>query len=429
MRRSLIALSLSLFVAVTFLAMPLTAQTLLGVDGTFGLAWEFTPSAGAPCPQPSASVISCNYAVPSCSPAFPGPFSAGTILGDVADDPVTDSMYLTDGFVIQQYSLDSPCGGSMTCNPLNSILPPTTMGAITGMCFDNTGGVVAPVGTPLLWITDGFSLAALVVGPIFSCTYTVAFGPCPITPVGFGPMTDISWDPSSGSMWACDTTGFVHNITFPGCSVGASFPAAPACGLSPLLQGIAFDGGTPAVFPLPPSAPTLYITDGLAVARLDITGLPGVPTFGAPTACTPTPAFLSGLALTQHGTHYGTPRLLAQLDTFGQSITPSTGFGLEVFNAPAGANAWLIANYNFPGTGYLCPSAGGAGTKLWVNPTPPALILNLGPLPGGCVALPVAIPAAVPVGLEIYAQVVFIAPGGPPAVDATNAIAATIMLP
>ena len=405
------------------------AQTLLGVDGTAGLAWEFSPASGAPCGQPFTTLASCPYSTPSCSPSFPLPFSLGTILGDVADDPLTDTMFLTDGITIEQYTLDTPCGGPMGCSPLNAFLPPSSMGGITGMCFDNTGGVVAPGGTPLLWITDGFALAALVVGPTFSCTYSVAFGPCLVTPVGIGPITDISWDPNSGSMWACDVSGMVHNISLPSCNVGYSFPAAPACGLTTLLQGIAYDAGTPTLPPLPPSAPTLYVTDGLVVARLDVTGLFGTPTFGAPVACTPTPAFLSGLALTQHGNSYSFPRVLAYLDTYGQASTPGPTFGVDVYNAPAGANAWFILNFNFPGPGFLCPALGAAGTKIYVNPTPPAFINNIGPLPPGCVSIPLPIPSGAPVGLEVYIQIVFIPTSGPPAVDATNAVATTVMLP
>jgi hypothetical protein len=66
----------------------------------------------------------------------------------------------------------------------------------------------------------------------------------------------------------------------------------------------------------------------------------------------------------------------------------------------------------------------------WGSTTPAgAIINNLGPLPPGCTPIPLPVPAAVPVGLEVFAQFVFLPVGGPPAVDATNAIYATVMLP
>ena len=415
---------LAVFAALTSGA---DAQTLLGSDGISQTAWEFTPAFGGPCPEPAPLLAGCPYTVPFCGVIGPGVAQPGSFFGDIADDPLTDTFFLTDGFLIEQYTLDTPCVGPMTCGPLNTFPAPSFMGPITGMGFDNTGGVVAAAGTRLLWLTDGFSIAAITPGPVGSCTFTPVFGPC--APIGVGQMTDITWDPGSGTAWVCDTSGRVHQIAPTGCTVINTFSAAPLCGLGFGLTGLAFDGGTPTLLPLPPSQSALWVTDGTAVGRLDITGAVAAPTFGAPVSCFPTPAFLNGLALTQHGFRYGNPRIQARLDTYGQASSPGPTFGLEVIAAPPGSAAWMILNFNFPGVGYLCPSVGAAGTKLWVNPAPPAIINFIGLLPPNCAPIPAPVGPGVPVGLEAYVQFVFLPPGGPPAVDATNAIAVTFMRP
>jgi hypothetical protein len=411
------------------LSVPVQAQTLLGVDGVSATAWEFTPSPGGACPAPTPFLAGCPYGTPTiCGTPGPGPIPAGSVFGDIADDPLTDTFWLTDGFIIQNYTEDSPCFGAMTCNTLGAFFVPSFIGPITGMCFDNSSPVSIGAGAGVLWLTDGRDIVGVVPPAPGSCNFTVAFGPCSvILPTG-GIMTDITWDFSTMTIWASGSAGFVHNIDVLACNYLSTLPVTN-CGLGPGLTGIAFDGGTPAAPPLLPSLPAMYVTDGLMVERLDITGAPAAPTFGAPVTCTPTPAFLSGLALTQHGTTYGTSRAVARLETFGNASTPSTSFGLEVYNAPAGDNAWLIIGFNFPGLGYFCPPITGASTNIWVDFTPPGSITNLGPLPGPCVALPAFIPAATPIGLELFAQIVFIPTTGPPASDATNGVAVTVMLP
>ena len=405
------------------------AQTLLGVDGIGVTAWEFSASAAGACPAPLPTLASCPYtASPACGIPPPGPIPPGSLLGDIADDPLSDTFFLTDGFLIEQYTLDTPCVGPMTCGPVQSFPAPSSLGPITGMGFDHTGGVVTPAGSPALWITDGRLLMAIAPSTAAGCTYTIVYGPCfPVLPPN-NLMTDVTWDPNTGHIWACDSTGLIHEIDVFTCTLISSFSAV-GCGLGTPLTGIAYDGGTPPTPPLTVAPPALYVTDGLVVARMTTSGGPASPTFASPSACTPTPAFLSGLALTQHGVTYGTNRVIARLRPYGQSTTPSSNFGVEVLNAPAGANAWFVLGFNFPGLGHFCPSVTGASTKIWVDPTFPGSVSNIGPLPGGCFALPLPIPAGAPLGLEAFVQIVYIAPGGPPAVDATNAIAATVMLP
>jgi hypothetical protein len=163
-----------------------------------------------------------------------------------------------------------------------------------------------------------------------------------------------------------------------------------------------------------------------------LTGGPAGPTFASPTPCMPAPAPLSGLAHALHGNEYGTSQFQVELDSYGQSTSPGPSFGFALSGAPLffQAQGFLIVNTSVPGPGFLCPPKPGLGTTIWVDPSPPALIIPLGPLPMGppCFGLPMPIPAGIPPGIVIFAQAVFIPPGGPPAYDASKGIAITIGL-
>lgn len=402
------------------------AQTLYGVDQG-GLLWEFTNSPAGPCPAPTPVRTPCSHLVGPCAgvpvltPAMPG-----TILGDVADNGLSDTIWITDGRVITEFAARGPCGVPAQCTPLRSFLAPTIMGGITGMGMDPSGTFTG--GIPTLWITDGVLIMGVGV-PAAPCGLPTAFvGPCP-SPVP-SLLTDLTWDPFTSSLWASDTAGFIHHILVPGCTLAGSFPVAPLCGFTAggMLTGLAYDTATPPTFPLA-GPPSFFVTNGTTVAYVAAGGGPAPARFYAPTACTPTNSFLAGLAMPSHGVTYGSQRVLARLTSTGQTTAPGPTFALEVTSAPPGTNAWFLLNYNVPGPGFLCPAQPGVGTKLWVDPSPPALLSNLGPLPGGCVSIPLPIPAAAPPGLQGFMQLVFIPVGGPPAVDATNGLAVTISLP
>jgi len=410
-------LSVALFAGAADVA----AQVVLGVDNTVGLTFEFTTTPGGPCGAPNPTLVTCAYGPPTCpgmAPLVPSGF--GTLLGDIADDPVTDVTYVTDGRVVVETAGDPACAGP--CTPIKDWFIPVTpiTGPVTGMGCSGTGSF-GPA--PVLWMTDGVAVWG-VVPPTGCGPATIVFPPCPL-PAALVPATDLSWDPTLGVLWVSSAAGFVQAISVPGCAPASPLVAVAACGLGP-LTGLAYDTATPGIAGQPPSA---YVTDGLVVAYINpFTGLPAPPTFYTPVTCTPTPGFLSGLALANRGVEYGAPRVLAHLTSFGQSSTPGPTFGIEVTGAPAGSMAWLIANFNIPGPGFFCPALPGVGTKIYVDPTPPGFILPLGGLPAGCAPVPLPIPAAVPVGLQVFLQVVFLS-GGPPAVDASNGLEFAIGLP
>lgn len=399
-------------------------QVVIGHDALGGSIVEFSTTPGGPCGAPVPSLTSCGGGLPPCPIPAPGPVPAGSLLGDVADDPLRDVLWMTDGFIIGEYTGDGPCGVG-SCTITQTFPAPPGFGPILGMGADVSGTFTG--GAPLLWITDGASLAA-IIPPSGCATPTFFFPPCPAPTASGGPITDMSYDPSTGTLHAVEAGGFLLSFAAPTCTWSAAPIALTACGLGPGLTGIAFDTNTPVFSGGPPAG---YVTDGTTVAYVDLaTGLPAPPTFYSPVACTPAPVpFLSGLAMAQRGVQYGTSRFGASLTTFGQSSSPGPTFGLELTGAPAGDAAWLLLNFSFPGPGYFCPGVPGVGTTIWVDPTPPGSATNLGPLPSSCVPIPLPIPSGAPTGLNVFAQFVFLPSSGPPASDATSGLCFTLGAP
>ena len=403
------------------------AQTLLGIDTTSGIHWDFTNSPGGPCFAPNPVREGCDYPISACSTVPPPLLTpAGSLWGDIADDGLRDTVFITDGRVIGEYLGDVACK-PFFCEPISTFLVPPALGLapLTGMGMDPTGGFF---GTRTLWVTYGATITAFDPPAPGTCLPpSLLFGPCPVLGLPAGSvLTDLSWDPVTASLWASDSLGLVHNIAVGGglgCPV--TFSMAPSgCGLGAPLTGIAYDAATPDFLG---SVPALWVTDGGVVAYVEaFTGAPAAPTFYAPSTCTFPNTPLTGLAASQRGITYGVPRVGSTMGSFGQSTTPGPSFGLEIDNAVPGASAFLLLNFSFPGPGFLCPPLPGAGTSIWVDPT--GLVLALGPLPGGCTPVPLPIPPGVPTGLQLFAQAIMLV-GGTPAADATNGLAATIGLP
>jgi len=412
-------------------------QTLYGIDGPGGSVWEFEATApGVPCAQPNPlGAPPWPYLFPppaTCPPGSPtpGPFPGpgpGGILGDIALNTVTDTVFVTDGFVISEHVGDPPCGvvppaGTM----LNSFISP--LPGLTGMGFDSAAGI--------LWVTDGLFIMGLLPSPPGTCAPpAVAFPPfIAVLPPFAGILTDITWDPFTGTFWACDTAGFVHNILIGGLPAGPPFPVAPGpcfpAGPA-VLQGIAYDRATPS--PIGSPIPRVFVTDGFMVAYLDIGGAPSAPpgNFYAPMPCTlwPGPP-TSGLAMSSHGGTYGFPRVATTLTTFGESILGSGTFGVEFTGTAPGSTVFAVVGFSFPGPGFFCPPAPAGGTFLWVDPTPPGTVVMIGPLPPGCFAIPAALPAAAALtGLNVFVQAVDVPAGGLPAVDASAGMFFTLAPP
>ena len=405
------------------------AQTLYGGDALTGGLVEFTTVPGGPCPSPNGFGLACPP-TSFCPPVPPPIPTAGTILGDVATDKLADLVYRTDGRVIHAYEGDNACGIPAPCTWVNADLAPTFMGGLTGMGMDSAGGTFTPLGTPVLWVTDGFLITGLIPSAPGSCTpFGVAVGPFFHGVAGIATLTDVSWDPTNGTLWCPDTAGAVTNILVGGgLGPGGSTVVVPgSCGLlTAPLTGLSLDTATPCA--ITGTAQAYYVTDGFFVDYLDITGAPAAPTFYTTVNCTPSPAFLEGLAHTGNGIDYGFNRITATVGTFGQSSSPGPSFGIEVSGAPLGANLWLVVNSNVPGPGYACPFVPGLGTRFWVNPVGWSPFF-MGTVTAPCMAIPAALPPGLTPCFEIDIQFVATNSANTIALDATQGMSFTIQLP
>jgi len=428
------------------LTTPIAAQTLYVMDGTASgavLHQESIPS-GAPCAQPNPLGLPVwPYIVPPpCAGPPLGPV-VGPGFGDIAVDRTTDHVYVTDGLAVGEYTGDPACPAapgvmlnSYTLPPIPSPFSPGGfMSPLSGMAIDPVAGI--------LWVCDPWTIVGLVGygAPAGSCPALVVaippFAPGVLIP-GIPSMTDLTWDPTTGTLWVIDIgtlpgTGFVHNVAIGGATLGTiGIPAGGPCGIVPAgLTGVAYDLATPNAA----SPPSLYVSDVFGTIAY-LVAAPGPAVLAPPTFYTPSPCGASaipvtdGLAYSAGGITYGTPRVSTTIETFGQSILGSTTFGVEITGTAPGTNVWAIVNYSFPGPGYLCPGAPAGGTTLWVDPGAPGLTILIGPLPPGCFAIPAGLPAAAALtGLNIFVQVVDVPFGGLPAVDASSGMAFTLTAP
>lgn len=376
-----------------------SAQTLYGFDGNAGgatpIVREFTGPPG-PNGYPNGPRV-------LAFPATGGPICPGLVAvppappidGDITVNAVTDEIYAADPMRIARYASNGAF--------LDSFLSPLP---VAGMGLDASG--------PLLWITDGVVYGAVAVPPLYGCLGApppFASGPFPV-PMGPGlftaPITDIAYDPGNGSLWGCDLAGNVGNflpgpVFVPG--PFGFFGAAPGpCGLAPALTGIAVDNTLPGVG-------TVYVTDGVMVARILPGGAPAPPTFYSPVPCFPTPGpALSGLAFSSRPISFGvggdssggSPPLIGSI---AQSVVPNPGLSFTLSGSVTGASASLLL-----GTGALGPPLPILGVPLYVGGMLVPLGVTKVRYPGQAfvnVPLP-----AVATGSTLFVQWVIVTPTG-----------------
>ncbi|MFT7616763.1 MAG: hypothetical protein ACI97A_000392 [Planctomycetota bacterium] len=313
------------------------------------------------------------------SPAYPtggtGPFGgiplqlsgllAPTPFGGMTIDQTTGSVYATDGAVItvDANPLYLPFGALPPFFP-PAPAPPLLFGTpINGIAIDSIAGI--------LWMTDGFSIGGFAPGPPY---LPVA----PVVPLAFflpGPLTGLSWDTSTGTLWGCEAGGGIYNFTVAGVGVGPQPVAVvPIPGPFP-LSGLAVNGtngagsiGAPfCSFQLP--GYHICVTDGPAIydALAPAAPILANPIFsGAPVRGL---AFSNDFQILKGGV--GCP----STGTF-----PFGGWAKATHTGPAGANAISMVG-GPPATLTLllydtCPILGGlfvpaSGETLWVNPLSP----------------------------------------------------------
>jgi hypothetical protein len=422
--------------ALALITPAVSAQKVYGLDGFNTKVHEYPMLPGAPCGQPVPTLTTWNYSVP---PPCPGPVAGPTpppgldSWGDIATDSLGDTVFVCDGFVIEEYAELNPFKGTLPGTAINSFFAPLVSGLpVTGMGMDETGLFTAGMRT--LWLTDGFDIWGIIPSAPGTCANVGITVPPFNSPFPVGPgalLTDVTWDPSSQTLLACDQAGFIHSIVVGG-GPGpyGYFPVGggPFCNLTPSLEGIAMDlATTPSVLGLPPA---FYVTDGFTLAYLDVTPALATPTFYTPVPCRPTTGPHNGLAYVNHSINFGAGTG-AKFDTFGQPSSPGPTYGITI-TSPAPAFAWALFGSNIPGPGYFCPPIVVVGNPLYVDAlTPPGGYFPLGPVGAGQTSLPAPIPAGLPPGVEAYFQVFLDMspgiPGGP--WRATDAVDLVITAP
>ncbi len=405
------------------------AQTLYTLDGGAGIVDEITGPPAGFCGYPTGPLVGgFPYALgfvcaagtpPTPAPIFPpAPFG---IAGGMTTNPITDTVFVTDGFVITEYT----SGGG----PIAGWPAATLAGPITGMAFDGAAG--------MLFITDGAFCAGLFP-PAGGCAAPiVAIPPWPALPAGSPLITGLAWDPG-GFLWAVDVGGVVSMIPVGGPG-GPAFPVVPdpVCGalggFGP-MQGIALD--TASLPGLGGGPPALYVTDGAIIVYLVPGGGPAAPTFYTTANCLPVPGGpISGLAYTSHGIVYGkgtdpTGILPPTAATKGQFTSPSGPVAIDLAGAdptPGGMTV-LTLSLGFPfGAGAACPPIPGLGGNL-IQVAPP-FAFTLGPFPippSGAVTLPGAIPPGF-AGIQIMGQ--WFVGKGSGGIQTSNGVEFTIGIP
>lgn len=385
------------------------AQSLYGLDGAGSIIVEASGPPAGPCPAPNGPFMSAfptfvPFACPTVFAAGPPP---GVILGDVAVNVVTDTIWATDGFTTTEYTR---AGVALNSFPL---MP--GFGLLTGLGMDSMAGI--------LWITDGFVAMGIFPPPAPGCGAVAAVAVPPFPAPGPGPVTDIEWDPVTGSLLFCDVFGVVSNV-FPGGGVGpfGAFPVAPGpCGLIPVLQGLAVN----TAYPFGPTS--FYVTDGFMVAHLLPGGGPAPATFYSPFPCFPTLGPLLGLAFAARAlpfgigsdtSGFGVPTIGSVLET----ITPNPGFVTTVTGAAPLSPAFLFIGLLGP----ICPPFTVAGLSVYLSP---AGISSLGVTVTdafGSATFATPIPPFLPPGLFASLEWVVNPPG--PGLQATEGLEVTISI-
>jgi hypothetical protein len=416
-RARALAVASGVLLLCTLAAPPADAQVLFGYDGGIGSVWEYPSVPGPPCGQPTNPPLPWAWAfflAPCAVPPAPllgTPPAPGGILGDVASNRLTDTVFVTDGVAISEHLGGGPFTG-LPGTIINAFPIPAGLGLgpITGMCHDS-GGVIT--GAPVLYITDGFLMAGLTPSAPGTCGPPALATPVVPVPAVGAPATDITIDPVTGTFWACRVGGFLTNFTPGGVFLGV-VPVAGICGLGAApLQGIAWDLASPgAPFIGAQPAGALYVTDGFVTAYLvPVPFGPAAPTFYSPFPCNPTPGPITGLAFKTGGITYGAPGppflppgIL--LSSSGQASSPGPTHALTFLGTAATSSVWVVYGFNVFAPGYFCPPVYPfLATPLHVDFfTPPGGLLFLGP-GGPAFSIPAAIPAGVPTGLGIFMQI------------------------
>lgn len=387
------------------------AQSQYLLDGPGGTVLEITGLPAGPCGYPSGPLVSAfPYIMVGPCPT-PGPVPPGSPFGDIAVDKTGDTIFVTDGFIVGRYSRAGILLNSMAVTPVG-------LGPLTGLGYDSAAGI--------LWMTDSLLVAGVIPPPIPTCgPAAIVFPPFPSPFPAAGPITDLGWDPVSGTVVLGHVTSLVSSATPFGAAVLAPYPAGAAAGCPlPTITGLDVDTALGV-----PGASALYVTDGFIVSHELLGGGPVPPTFGTPFGCFPTllPP-VQGLAFAARAINYGMGGDTAGLvppviGSLGQSILPNPAFAVTLSGSVPFASAYL-----FIGLGAFCPPLSFFGNPFLVSP----VVGPIGPLPVdpfGNFTLPAPLPGPgmLPPGVEITMQ--WIVRKGPGMFQTSNGLEFRTALP
>lgn len=242
--------------AAAFLS-ELEAQTVWSIEG--GL-----PSYGEYNAPPPACGLGPLYTLlpappPVCPTNTPFPFTCrlGGSAVDIDGNPLSGGIAFpailhSDGTVLE---MTTPAGAYITSSVVGGVVLP---GLISGVACDSL--------TDTIYLTDGFLVVGVGVppGPPACGPPPIVVPPFPVvTPAGVG-ICGLGYDPCTGTLWACDGTGFVSHFAIGGAFLGG-FAASPP--LAPMLTGLTVNN----------TNGNLQVTDGAMVAEFTPAGLLAAP--------------------------------------------------------------------------------------------------------------------------------------------------------
>jgi hypothetical protein len=377
------------------------AQTLYTVDATTGVVDEITGPPGA-FGYPNGPLVSSFVMNPAYPCPVPGPFTPAA-RGGIANDPILDHVFVTDGSVVAEYSMPGyPVNGWLSTAPIG--------GPITGLAFDPASGVLYVAGSALI--------AGIAPSAPGSCAPGAVVEPPWMPGVG-QPISGLTWDPVTASLWAIDVAGDVWSIPVGGAATFAwSAIPDPVCGMLGAAgppTSISYDATTPnAATPLP----AFFISDGAVIVHTQLGGAPAASSFAMTTPClTPVAGtgMLGGVVSTGHGVRFGTgsdPAGLAppEMLVVGQFVSGAAkGGSVSIYMVGADQTPSFAALFAAIGPP-IGPAPGAPLTGLGGNtillPLANPLLDPIGPLPvlGGGIGASAALPPGVPAGTQVFLQ-------------------------
>jgi hypothetical protein len=391
-----------------------SAQVVYVLDGnTPGNVFHTSlPSAGYPSgipgPWPAPPLILPNFQ--ALGAPVPPP------AGGHAIDQLTRTVYSTDGVIL---TADFHPNYAPFVPPPATAAPVISGGPITGMAVDAVGGV--------LHMCDATSIQS------FSNVYPYppVSAPTVLTFLGSFPLTGLGFEPSTGSLWACDSIGAIYNFTTAGVPIGTQPVAVAPPPIGPGYGGLAVSttNGPGAFQPWNCSSQVsgfhIVITDGMNVYDALNPAATPIPV--------PAGGNAFGLAFSSDNQALTSPTFvcpctgLIPTATISRPLHNGSGPAVDILLSGGPSNTPVVLMVDF------CPIPGGlplpAGDVLMINPFSPTYrTISAITDPFG-IAL-VSVPTGLTQGIQFSVQWYYACSLNPPlGVCFSNALGLAVALP